>query len=172
MESSESLEGRESLERGETPEVGESREGGESRILVVAHRTAAAPSLIEAVRGRAGEGPCRFTLLVPRTSHGLHKVVDPEDHGREEAEAVLELAVPNLEEAAGGPVEGKVGDPEPLAAVVDELGRGDYDEVIVSTLPVRVSRWLHVDLPRKVAGLGLPVTTVTAKSRERTDAPA
>ena len=38
-----------------------------------------------------------------------------------------------------------------------------FDEVIISTLPGRVSRWLHLDLPRKVAGLGLPVTTVNAK---------
>jgi hypothetical protein len=141
-------------------------------VLIVAHRTAAAPSLIEAVRTRAAKGPCRFTLLVPSSPHGLHRVVDPEDHGHDEAEAVIELALPHLEEAAGGPVEGQVGAPEPLAAVEDALNRAHYDEVIVSTLPSRVSRWLHLDLPRKVAGLGVPVTTVSARGRERTDAPA
>jgi hypothetical protein len=144
----------------------------ESRVLVVAHRTAAAPSLIEAIRSRAAEGPCRFTLLVPASPHGLHRVVDPEDHGREEAEAVIELALPHLEEAAGAPVESEVGAPEPLAAVEDALNRAHYDEVIVSTLPTRVSRWLHLDLPRKVAGLGVPVTTVSARGRGRADAPA
>jgi hypothetical protein len=153
-------------------------EGSERRVLVLAHRTAAAPSLIEAVRDRAAAGPCRFTLLVPASPHGLHRVVDPEDHGRDEAEAVIDLALPHLEEAAGGPMDSMVGAPEPLAAVEDALNRERYDEVIVSTLPTRVSRWLHLDLPRKVAGLGLPVTTVTAKGRERpgppapTDAPA
>ena len=45
------------------------------------------------------------------------------------------------------------------------LNRHGFDEIIVSTLPARVSRWLHMDLPRKVAGLGVPVTTVTAKGK-------
>lgn len=140
-------------------------ESTETRVLVLAHRTAAAPELLEAVRRRAGEGPCRFTLLVPATPHGLQRLVDPEDHGREEAEAVLELALPHLEAAAGGPVDGAIGSPEPLAAVEDALYRDHYDEVMISTLPTPVSRWLHVDLPRKVAGLGLPVTTVRARGR-------
>lgn len=148
-------------------------EQSETRVLVVAFRTAAAPTLIEAVRSRAAEGPCRFTLLVPATAQGFDRVANPEEHGRSDAEAVLELALPALEEAAGGAVEGRVGDGEPLAAVQDELDsvENPYDEVIVSTLPTHVSRWLHLDLPRKVAGLGLPVTTVTAPSRERTDPP-
>jgi hypothetical protein len=70
-----------------------------------------------------------------------------------------------LEEASGTQVEGRIGAPEPLAAVEDAVNTGEFDEVIVSTLPKRVSRWLKLDLPSKVEGLGLPVTTVTAKSR-------
>lgn len=136
-----------------------------SRVLVVANRTAATPPLIEAVRRRAGAGPCEFVLLVPRVAPGLHRVADPEEHGAEEAEATLELALPLLEEAAGAPVEGMVGPPEPLGAVEDALNAQRFDEVIVSTLPTRVSRWLRLDLPSKVAGLGLPVTTVTAEGR-------
>jgi len=137
-----------------------------ARVLVVAHRTAATPALIEAVRRRAGERPCNFTLLVPANAHGLHRAADPEGRGSQEAEAVLEMAVPLLEEAAGQPVEGRVGDHEPLAAVEDAVNRERFDEIIVSTLPTRVSRWLHLDLPRKVADLGIPVTTVTAKGRD------
>lgn len=144
-----------------------------TRVLVVANRTAATPALIEAVRERAGRGPCRFTLLVPRSAHGLHRVVDAEDQPADEAEATIEMAVPLLEEAAGGPVEAMIGDPEPLAAIADAVNERGFDEVIVSTLPTRVSRWLHVDLPRKVAGLGLPVTTVTARgSRGGTTLPS
>jgi hypothetical protein len=137
------------------------------RVLVVANRTAATPALIEAVRERAARGACEFTLLVPNPVKGLHRAVDAADQGTGEAEATLELALPLLEEAAGGPVEGMVGDFEPLAAVEDAVNTRDFDEVIVSTLPARVSRWLHLDLPRKVAALGLPVTTVTAKGAER-----
>ena len=133
-----------------------------TRVLVVAHRTAATPALLEAVRKRAARGPCAFTLLVPNPVRGLARLADAEDVAASEGEAVLDLALPLLGEAAGGPVEGIVGDPEPLAAVQDAINLRGFDEVIVSTLSRRVSRWLHLDLPRKIAGLGVPVTTVTA----------
>src|SRR5436190_4147400 len=133
------------------------------RVLVVANRTAATPGLIEAVRERAARGPAVFTLLVPHFTHGLHKVVDAQDTDVSESEAVLELAVPLLEEAAGGKVEGIVGDPEPLAAIQDAVNLHGFDEIILSTLPARVSRWLKLDLPSKARGLGLPLTHVEAK---------
>jgi hypothetical protein len=135
------------------------------RVLVVAHRTAATPALLQAVRERAGRGPATFTLLVPNTAHGLHRVTDPEDQAADEAHAVLELALPLMEEAAGGHVEGIVGDPEPLCAIQDAVNLRGFDEIIISTLPARVSRWLKLDLPHKAEGLGLPVTTVVAKER-------
>jgi hypothetical protein len=135
------------------------------RVLVVAHRTAATPALLQAVRERAGRGPVTFTLLVPNTAHGLHRIADPEDQADDEAQAVLELALPLREEAAGAPVEGIVGDPEPLNAIQDAVNLRGFDEIIISTLPARVSRWLKLDLPHKVEGLGLPVTTVIAKER-------
>jgi hypothetical protein len=139
----------------------------EAKILVVANRTAATPGLIAAVRERAAKGAASFTLLVPNTAHGLHKLIDPEDQGQSEAEQTLELALPLLEEAAGGRVEGMVGDPEPLAAIQDAINIHGFDEIIISTLPSRVSKWLKLDLPSKAAGLGLPVTTVTATGREQ-----
>jgi hypothetical protein len=134
-------------------------------VLVVANRTAATPALLDAVRERAARGPCTFTLLVPNPVRGIDRATDPEDHDRSEGAAVLELALPLLSEAAGTPVEGRVGDSEALAAIQDAVNLGDFDEIIISTLPTRVSRWLHLDLPRKAAGLGLPVTTVTAQGR-------
>ncbi|HYF28706.1 MAG TPA: hypothetical protein VD931_23395 [Baekduia sp.] len=145
---------------------------GQARVLVVAHRTAATPALLHAVKERAARGPARFTLLVPNPARGLHRAVDPEDQDRSEAEATLALALPLLEEAAGSPVEGMVGDANPLDAVQDAVNLHGFDEIIVSTLPKRVSHWLHMDLPAKLNGLGLPVTTVTAKGPERTPAPA
>ena len=136
-----------------------------ARVLVVAHKTAATPALLDAVRERAARGPTRFTLLVPNTAHGLHKVMDPEDQESSEADHVLELAIPLLEEAAGAPVEGMVGDPSPMDAIADAINVHGFDEVIISTLPARVSKWMRLDLPSKVAGLGLPVTTMTAAGR-------
>ena len=141
-----------------------------ARVLVVAHKTAATPALLEAVRERAARSPARFTLLVPNAAHGLHAIVDPEDQEQSEAEQVLALALPLLEEAAGGPVEGIVGDPSPMNAIQDAINLRGFDEVIISTLPTRVSKWMKLDLPSKVAGLGLPVTTVVA--RERSSVPA
>ena len=135
---------------------------GEARILVVANKTAATPALIEAVRERAARGPATFTLLVPNAAHGLHRLVDPEDQTQNEAEQTLELALPLLEQAAGTPVDGMIGVPEPLAAIQDACNLQGFDEIIISTLPHRVSKWLHIDLPSKLNGLGLPVTTVTA----------
>jgi hypothetical protein len=136
-----------------------------ARVLVVANKTAATPALLEAVRQRAAKGPCEFTLLVPNTTRGLHTLVDPEDQSQNEAEAVIELAIPLLEQAAGAPVDAMVGVPEPLAAIQDAVNLHGFDELIISTLPTRVSKWLKLDLPSKASGLGLPVTTVTASSR-------
>jgi hypothetical protein len=145
-------------------------ESAAARVLVVANKTAATPALLEAVRERAARGPSEFTLLVPNATHGLHKLVDPEDQERTEAETTIELALPLLEEACGRPVDAMVGVPEPLAAIQDAINLHGFDEVIISTLPTRVSKWLRLDLPHKVAGLGLPVTTVTASSRQEVSA--
>jgi hypothetical protein len=138
-----------------------------ARVLIVAHKTAATPALIEKVRERASQGPANFTLLVPKPAHGLHRVVDPEDQDTSEADEVLALAIPLLEQAAGGKVEGMIGDPDPMNAIQDAVNLHGFDEIIISTLPVRVSRWLKLDLPSKAAGLGLPVTTVTAEGGDR-----
>jgi hypothetical protein len=126
----------------------------QTRVLVVAHRTAATPRLLDEVRSRAQRSPCSFTLLVPRPYW------DPDT---DEAAITFELAIPLLAEAAGGKVEGIVGDNDPFVAVRQAVERGDFDEVIISTLPARVSRWLRRDLPHRVDALGLPVTVVTAE---------
>jgi hypothetical protein len=91
--------------------------------------------------------------------------VDPEVAGREEAQKSLESALPQLTEAAGSEVTGEVGDADPIAAIHDVLGasEGDFNEIIVSTLPRTLSRWLKVDLPSKACGFGLPVTHVEAR---------
>jgi hypothetical protein len=131
-------------------------------VLVVAHQTAATPGLLNAVHERAERGPAKFHLIVPRMPHGMHKVVDPQDTGKDDAQEVLEEALPKLTEAAGTEVTGELGDAEPLMAIEDTINLGHYDEIIISTLPKRVSRWLKLDLVSKTKGLGLPVTHVEA----------
>lgn len=133
-----------------------------ARVLIVAHRTAATPLLLNAVRARARQSPCAFTLLVPRPYW------DPDT---DEAAVTLELAIPLLEEAARGRVDGMIGDADPFVAVREAVTRVGFDEIIVSTLPARVSHWLRRDLPRRVEQFGLPVTVVTAQQSERTVRP-
>jgi hypothetical protein len=124
------------------------------RILVVANRTAATPDLLEEVRRRAREAPSTFALLIP-------------DAGGGSADWTLELALPLLERSAGGPVEGLATEGEdPLEAIRRTVEEHGFDEIVISTLPRRVSAWLKRDLPHQVEKLGLPVSVVTP-DRER-----
>jgi uncharacterized membrane-anchored protein len=137
-----------------------------AQVLVVAHKTAATPALLDAVRARAARSPARFHLLVPNPAESA-EVTDAERHRKHtEGEHVLALALPLVDRAAGGEAEGSVSvRHDPMDAIEETLHDGDFDEVILSTLPRSVSHWLHIDLPSRVAHLGLPVTTITAEDR-------
>src|SRR5687767_3355067 len=129
------------------------------KILVVANRTVESPELEEALKDRASKGDdVTFTLVVP-SAHGFAKAADP-DSGIHDAEVHVFNALEKLRED-GLNVEGRLGDPDPIAAVQDAANAESFDEVIVSTLPTHLSKWLHLDLPRKAAhATGLPVTHV------------
>jgi predicted NAD/FAD-binding protein len=132
-----------------------------ARVLIVEHKAPVTPALLGAVSERARRGACSFTLLIPNPAHGLHRVVDPQDQSAGPAQSALNDASQALREAAMGmPVEGIVGDPDPVAAVEDAINLRGFDEIIVSTHSPRLSRWLRLDLPSKIAGMGLPVTKV------------
>ena len=139
-----------------------------ARVLILANRTAGTEALQEAVRERAARGDSRFHLVVPAEAHGLHRLVDPQDDDKDDARRALETALPLLTEAAGSEVTGELGDPEPLSALQDAVNLRGADEIIISTLPSRVSRWLRLDLVSKARGLGLPVTHVEATARVST----
>ncbi len=136
-----------------------------AQVLVVANRTAESPELLTALQERAARGPCAFTLLVPQTPHGLAWAADP-DAGHDEAEHHRVAFIEELREEGIDLAEAKVGDGDPLAAIQDECNFHEYDEVIVSTLPLKLSKWLRVDLPRKArAATGLPVTHVIGSEK-------
>ena len=137
-----------------------------TRVLVVANRTAATPALLDAVRERAARGPCAFTLLVPHTSTACTGWSTPRTRARARPRTTLELALPLLEKAAGGPSRASSATPSRWPRSRTPSTSQGFDEIILSTLPKRFSRWLKLDLPHKAAGLGLPVTTVTAEGRE------
>ena len=96
---------------------------------------------------------------------GVLTVPGPPEESRRLAGDQLRTALERLA-AAGVKADGEVGDPDPVCAVRDALGHRQFDEIIVSTLPERVSRWLHQDLPRRLQHkFHLPVTHVQAAER-------
>jgi hypothetical protein len=135
-----------------------------ANVLVVAHKTAATPPLLDAIRQRAARGPARFQLLVPNPGHSGWRPSEAGHPDVTEGEQVLALALPLIQEAAGGWVDGHVSARhDPMDAIEEALHDSDVDEIILSTLPRSVSMWLHVDLPHRVAHLGRPLTTVIAQ---------
>ena len=133
-----------------------------ARILVIANRTAESPDLLEALKAKGPDN--EFVLVVP-AGHGIEKAADP-DAARAHTEPHLNKALDKLR-SVGLNVEGQVGDTDPLAAVQDACNFGDFDEIIVSTLPHRASKWLRMDLPTRCErATGLPVTHVETKQAD------
>jgi len=129
------------------------------RYLVVANQTLGGGHLLALLRELA-DGPSQFHVLVPATP--------PVDHLWTEAEAVvtarrrLDTAIERFREV-GIEATGEVGDGRPLQAIDDVLAREAFDEIVLSTLPPRLSRWLRLDLVHRVqTTFGLPVRHVIA----------
>ena len=121
----------------------------EFSLLVVANVTAGSDELIECLRNRADEGACRFTLVMPASG--------ADSRGR------LDQALQRMRDGGLENVEGRVGDPDPIVAVMDAWDPMKFDEIIVSTLPTGSSRWLGVDLPHRLEKLtSVPVRHVVS----------
>ena len=120
------------------------------RYLVVAHQTLSSPELLEEMTSRAGTEETTFHLLVP-VYHGEPGLTWTEGHDREVALRHLDAALSRMT-ANGLTATGEVGSDSPVESVVDVLLRDgeDFDEIIVSTLPRTVSKWLKIDAPSRI----------------------
>ena len=133
---------------------------GTAQVLVVANRTADSDELLAALLERQAQGSISVTLVAP----AKWEVTHPRG-GKQAALSRLRTATDRLGNA-GIETRGIVGDPDPFRAVADIWNPERFDEVIVSTLPERLSRWLRLDLPRRVERLtGRHVHHVVAHER-------
>ena len=146
-----------------------------AHVLVLAEKTADSDGLLEALRERAAAGPVEFTLVVPAepdTSGAPDAAVaDLEmpdaSASSSELEEELSAAVERLRSAGLDVSEGRVGDADPVAAVADAVNFGDFDDIIVSTPPTHLTRWLKLDVAHRIEGMtDLPIKHVTAEKSD------
>jgi hypothetical protein len=129
------------------------------QILVVANQTACGDELLELVKSRTSAGPCRLTLLVPATPPHEHATYT-DGEARSIARKRMDEALARFR-AEGADADGVVGDANPMRAIDDAMIDTTYDEIILSTLPSGVSRWLKLDLPHRVEQhYDVPITTL------------
>jgi hypothetical protein len=133
------------------------------RYLVVANQTLAGEPLVSRIRQLSRAGPCAFFLVVPATPPGDHLWTEGE--ARAAAGARLDEARVRVS-GLGVEVEGEVGDGDPMLAIGDAIrDRGPFDEIILSTLPPGLSKWLKLDLPHRVAAsFAIPMTHVVGEA--------
>jgi hypothetical protein len=128
-----------------------------TNLLVIANRTVDSDELLATLRSRARAGSIQVTLVAPS------------DGGRIPTARRLERAVAQIEDD-GITVEGLVGHPDPLVAVEEVWDPRRFDEIIVATLPTDISRWLALDLPRRIERFtGARVTHVVATAGAAAD---
>jgi hypothetical protein len=129
--------------------------------LIVANQTLASPTLAAAVAERLAAGPARFHVVVPATPVPRGLTWD-EREAHEAAGRRLDAVLSRLRDL-GAEASGEVGARDPVAAVHDALRDHPVDEVILSTLPPGISRWLGQDVPSRLRNaVGVPVSVVTA----------
>jgi cell pole-organizing protein PopZ len=118
------------------------------RYLVVANQTLGGEHLAEKVRACLAAGPSTFHIVVPATQPHEHAVWT-EGEARAIAAQRLERALARFRDL-GAEAEGEIGDEAPLQAIADAVRERTFDEIILSTFPPGLSRWLRQDLPHRV----------------------
>ena len=134
--------------------------------LIVANQTLTSESLREAITARLADGPLRVHVVVPMSAGGGRLSWD-EGEARATAQARLDDMLERLKEM-GVEADGEVGDRDPVNAVRDAIRRQEVDEVIVSTLPRGLSRWLGEDVPSRLRdACRVPVTVVSQTAPQK-----
>jgi hypothetical protein len=130
--------------------------------LVVGNQTLAGPELTTLIEElMAADGEIAFHVVVPATPVQRGFTWD-EGEARAEARRRLDAFTDRLHEM-GAEASGEIGSRDPIEAVQDALRSHPADEIILSTLPPGISRWLGQDVPTRLRGsVVLPVTVVTA----------
>jgi hypothetical protein len=144
------------------------------RYLVVANQTLLSPGLTQLLHEKVARSYCEFHVLVPQAATpSLHVdpsgLVDPtlqstvtESHAvaRQEAQVRLDSFLDSFDET-GGVLTGEVAVGDPVMAARRVMERSSFDEIIVSTLPAGISRWLKLDLPTRIErAFNVPVTSL------------
>lgn len=134
------------------------------RYLVVANQTLLGDPLLERIRECLASGPCEFHLVVPAT-HAPGRAMQTESRDRAFAAQSLREGLERFR-ALGIDVDGEVGDARPIDAIRDVmLHAGPFDEIILSTLPPGISKWLRQELPHRIRRtFELPVSMVVARA--------
>lgn len=139
------------------------------RVLIVAIASQVTSTrLLDAVSARAAAGAAEFHLVLPDPAEHAVVTAGQRREARTRGAALLRDALPALSEAAGFPVDGSVSmRHDPMDAIEEVLWREPFDEILLAITHHRLAERLHVDLPRRVEHLGLPVTTVFDESPSR-----
>jgi len=141
------------------------------RCLIVANQTLGGAALERVIRSRIEDGRGSFYVVAPVTDPKFESTAwfwgytPGVELGRahQRASHRLERVLARIAEL-GGEAAGEVGDSDPVLAVEAVLVKTqDIDEVFVSTLPSRLSRWLKMDVPRRIERLvQVPVVVLEA----------
>src|SRR3954467_4048087 len=143
-------------------------EADATRLLVVANETVVGKPLIDAVKARADKGAVAVHVICPQNQPRAGWVQYGEE-ARWAAENRLKATLARLGEA-GIKADGAIEDPDPYTAIMDELGRAEYDEIIISTHPETRSGWLRRDLIERVRqGARRPVEHVVVDQTDTSD---
>ena len=131
--------------------------------LVVGNQTLAGPALMAAIAERIASGePTRFHVVVPATPIQDGFTWD-EDKTQAAAQERLDAMLDQLR-GLGVEASGEVGHKDPVEAARDAMRGHPVDEVILSTLPPGLSRWLGQDAPTRLkAAVAVPVVVITAE---------